>query len=415
MKRVHSVAFFRNDASAYEGERCGTARGVFFVNFLRTLVRAHHAVFPDWELRIHHDDRVRAFPEFAALERMRAAGLLTLAAMGEAATLCGAMLWRLSPLWDEDVEIVMCRDLDSLPMHRDRKMVEEAMASGAVVHAILDSESHCGPYMGGTIAIRAAAFRDAFPRCRNLGDFIAAHRVCDLTRLGDDQRVLNAALTHPFLKRTFVHQRRRDIMYPEAMATRPVAPQETELDKVVRHVGAGYDVEKALAVIREHYRRLDVAGLDRIEMLETLRMPREGPWYVPSAVAWLESVIRPDWRVYESGGGASSAWYAKRVSKVVTQEPDRFWRVMIEAVAPSIEFHEPGPEGFDLVAVDGDPIECRLAAIHLLAPWVERGGYLLLDNSDEFPELSAILPEWPRQDYKAVESAWTTSVWRRPL
>ena len=39
MRVIVSLAFFRNDASGYESERAGDARGRFFINFLPTLVR----------------------------------------------------------------------------------------------------------------------------------------------------------------------------------------------------------------------------------------------------------------------------------------------------------------------------------------------------------------------------------------
>ena len=60
--KIFSTAFFRNWASGYETEQAGAGRGVFFVNYLRSLVRNHWAVWSDWQLVIHHDDRATEFP-----------------------------------------------------------------------------------------------------------------------------------------------------------------------------------------------------------------------------------------------------------------------------------------------------------------------------------------------------------------
>lgn len=241
---IYSLAYYRHDASGYESERAGTSQGIFFSNFIPTVIRACRVVFRDWEIRIHHDERVKETASWPLIERCAKAGMLRLVAMGEAKTLCGSMLWRLTPLGDPDVEWVACRDIDSLPMHRDRLMIEQAMVAGAGVHAILDSESHSGPLMGGMIAVRAKC-SEVFKSTPQQG--------FDLTHHGSDQRWLNALVWPKVKAQTVIHQRRRDIQYPEAMMTLPALPQDTELDKVVRHLGAGYDRQRALSVMKSFY------------------------------------------------------------------------------------------------------------------------------------------------------------------
>lgn len=247
MINVYSLAFFRSDASGYESERAGTSRGIFFQNFIPSVIRAFRVVWGGWELRIHHDERVKDRECWPLLDRCARAGLLKLVPMGEAKELCSAMLWRLKPLQDPDLDRadwVVCRDVDSLPMHRDRKMVEQAIQMGAIAHAILDSESHSGPLMGGMTAFRRTTC-ELFSA--DLRDGI------DMDKHGADQRYLNREIWPHVKAKTLIHQRRRDIQYPDAMKTLPVAPQETELDKVVRHVGAGYPRELADKVLRELY------------------------------------------------------------------------------------------------------------------------------------------------------------------
>jgi hypothetical protein len=240
---IHSIAFFRHASSAYEGERCGDARGVFFDNFVRVLIPAHKAVWGSRaELVVHHDDRVRDLPSFALLVKAAGAGELRLVACGEAKTLTGAMLWRLRPLYEKGVDWVVCRDLDSLPMHRDRSMVEEAIAAGALCHAILDSESHGGPLMGGMTAFQAETWRTMVP-------ILPTFEEAEFNIHGSDQRYLNSCIWPRIAAKTFIHQRRDDVAYPMAMQTARTHPQVTDLDKIVRHIGAGYDCERALKAL----------------------------------------------------------------------------------------------------------------------------------------------------------------------
>ena len=240
---VYSLAFFRSEFSGYESPRAGTSQSIFFDNFLPSVVRAFRAVWKGWELRIHHDERCKDRSNWPLLERCAKAGMLRLVPMGESKTLCGSMLHRLEPINDSSVEWMVCRDVDSLPMHRDRKMIEQAIALGAKTHLILDSESHSG-LMGGMSAFH----HDTLPY------FQASTRDgIDMNQHGADQRYLNREIWPHVRSETVIHQRRRDIQYPEAMKTFPVAPQETELDKVVRHIGAGYNRELAMEVLKRLY------------------------------------------------------------------------------------------------------------------------------------------------------------------
>ena len=415
MKIIHSVSFFRSDSSGYESPRSGTSQGIFFKNFIKLLVYAHYAAFRGWELVIHHDDRVTAFDDFKFLDRCHDAGLLRLVYMGKANTLCGSMLWRMRPIWDSDADIVVCRDVDSLPMDRDRKMVEEFAQSGAVVHAILDSESHCGPLMGGMTAFRAKEMRASFP------DGLPDLKHIDLDKHGSDQRLLNTTVWPQLYRRTFIHQRREDIQYPEAMATKKVAEQTTDLDKVVRHIGAAYPREAAEAILKGERRYELGSGVRPLEMLDELRWPQQEkasdeakPWYTTGAIEFLEKIIKPEWYVFEDGGGASTEWYSKRVKFVRVYEPDPLWATMIASRVTNFQFMKVREtlDLVDLFCVDGTN---RLCNVELGKQILKPGAYLLLDNSETLPEAFEILKGWERWDFKDSVKPWTTTIWRKPL
>lgn len=250
MKRVVSYSFFRHQKSAYEHPNCGEAQGRFFVNYLPTLVRAHHAVWTGWELRIHHDDRVRDFKYFRALEHMDRVGLLKLVSCGEAKTLCGAMLWRLKPLFDMEVEYVVCRDVDSLPMPRDRRMVEEFIGSGTAVHGILDSVSHSGPLMGGMVAFECSRLRStghaSVESLMRAGDALAIN----YNEHGADQRMLNGVV-YPYLAPYTMIHCKKDLGYL-SFKTLPVAEQACEQDRLANHVGGAFDAASAKAWYDAH-------------------------------------------------------------------------------------------------------------------------------------------------------------------
>lgn len=242
--KIVSLAFFRNASSGYESEQCGVARGIFFVNFLRTVIRAHHAVWQGWDLVIYHDDRAMEFPYFKAMKRMEEAGILKLRDSGVSKTLCGSMLWRMRPVFWPDVDAVVCRDLDSLPMERDRKMVEKFLASPAIVHAIHDSESHSGPLMGGMIAIKPKPFLERV----KVSEYNEAMDKWDLRQYGSDQRFLNA-FVYPQIKDRLIIHTRRPTVADECQRIYAVEPQTTDLDKVIRHIGAPYDVDLTMRIL----------------------------------------------------------------------------------------------------------------------------------------------------------------------
>lgn len=252
--KVCSYAFFRHDASAYEHPNAGDSQGKFFVNFLRVLVRAHHACFSGWELRIHHDDRVRSMSYFKALERMHEAGLLRLVPMGEAKTLCGAMLWRMLPGDEPDVEVVVCRDVDSLPMPHDRRAIEEWLKTGKAAHVMHGSESHSG-VMGGTFSFRPAAIKP--PRAMPSWRAWIAHNEPRLNYHGADQHLLND-FRSAYDSSLLIHKLKRANMVNEGAAevrTIIAEPTPEDIDSAVavygdsfaNFVGACYDVEPPYA------------------------------------------------------------------------------------------------------------------------------------------------------------------------
>lgn len=242
--RVVSYSIFRHKDSTYESERCGVARGIFFVNYLRAIVRAHHSIYPDFELRFHYDDRAMQWKYWKAMSRMADAGLLTLHFMGQSKYLCGSMVWRMAPIWDSSVSVVLCRDVDSLSTPRERKAVDRWIASSSPIHGIHDSISHRGAMlMGGMIGFKTEAVRDRMPRPP---ETLSVH--------GDDQRWLNAAVEPLWSK---------EILYDN---TDSMGPREDPRDMLCSGVGQAFHVDPAVEFFKKNRDLCPV--LDTIEMCE---------------------------------------------------------------------------------------------------------------------------------------------------
>lgn len=193
-KKVISYALFGDCRLAPEGSQHRLAD-----QHLPVLVRAHHALFPGWELRIHHDEALYTSNYGAVLKGLERQGLVKLVYVPSNPNdgKCKKMLWRLLPLWDEDVDYVFCRDVDSLPTWRERCADEEFIASGCAAGVIHDDPMH-SHLMGGLCHFDARMFRkivdlpfDQFIKTVNLDGTVR-----DWHKHGSDQDFLNKYVAH---------------------------------------------------------------------------------------------------------------------------------------------------------------------------------------------------------------------------
>lgn len=111
---------------------------------------------------------------------------------------------------------------------------------------------------------------------------------------------------------------------------------------------------------------------------------RATPWLHPAAVLYLNSLIKPDWRILEHGAGGSTLWFAERAASVVSIEASQEWREAIRAVAPSnvtlLAHLPPVAREYDLMLIDGLREE-RPMMIRLSRLYVKPGGVIVLDNA----------------------------------
>ena len=162
-----------------------------FNSYLRGLwinIRLARCIYPGWKIHICTDfETYNQFKDlFSQFEKFN-----VVLKVLPSEPLCKAMLWRLLPIYDNNVERIICRDTDSPLTYREAQMVKEWENTPKVIHAITDSISHNIPLMGGMIGM-TKHFKDKFPNFDNVID----GRNYEVK--GTDQETLNAKVYPAF-------------------------------------------------------------------------------------------------------------------------------------------------------------------------------------------------------------------------
>jgi predicted O-methyltransferase YrrM len=124
------------------------------------------------------------------------------------------------------------------------------------------------------------------------------------------------------------------------------------------------------------------------------------PFLHPRVIDYLAELIKPDWRILEHGSGGSTLWFADRCDIVVAIEGNPDWLKAMQAKAPDNAFVYDrlvvsDANRYDLILIDGEPVEDRRQWIHDAPHLAKRGGVVVLDNANR--------PEY------AIERVWIQS------
>lgn len=117
------------------------------------------------------------------------------------------------------------------------------------------------------------------------------------------------------------------------------------------------------------------------------------PWLGSSVITRLSEIITKDFRVIEHGAGGSSLWFAERVNFVMTIENNKGWYDEVLKQKPDnmvlIFNNWDGPpdnwidyKPFDLLLIDGEPVEERGLWISQCKKMVKSNGWVVLDNAN---------------------------------
>jgi hypothetical protein len=111
------------------------------------------------------------------------------------------------------------------------------------------------------------------------------------------------------------------------------------------------------------------------------------PFLHPAVVAYLDRLIQPDWEIAEHGSGGSTFFFAKRASTVFTMESDPDWHTALRKRMPAnVQYvlgdYVPIIGEFDLVLIDGEPVEDRIKWLTVAPMITKKGGIVVLDNAN---------------------------------
>lgn len=173
-----------------------------FLPLFPLIIRQHYAMykFGKWSIYLHTDSEIKENEYFYSktLLRLNEEGIINIKIVNQddflysQRTLGNGMLWRLLPIWDDSVDYVFCRDLDSILTPRQMKYVTRFIKSGKVAHGINDNNAHNIPLMGGMVGFQTKGFKELLNNrsLEELEKSIGLKRE-EWDRYGADQEFLN--------------------------------------------------------------------------------------------------------------------------------------------------------------------------------------------------------------------------------
>jgi hypothetical protein len=169
--KVISYSIFRAPCEKFE-----------FMAYLRGLyfnARMNALIYPGWKTVINVQNSIYDKYE----KYLTGLPIHNIHIFGEA-PLCESMLWRLDPIFSDDVTHILCRDADAITTYREAQSVNLWLDSKKDAHVIHDNPAHSG-LMGGMIGLKAGPIKEKY---RSLNDLIKGW---DLQKRGSDQDLLN--------------------------------------------------------------------------------------------------------------------------------------------------------------------------------------------------------------------------------
>lgn len=194
MSKIVSYSLFGDPSSFEFGFYL---RGIYFN------ARMNRILYPEWKMFVYTTPVLLEGYDnfFDSLYHMN--DKITIIDIDNNPAKCEAMLWRMSPLFinDMDIDYILCRDADSVSTYREANCVYEWLAYGLPYHAINDNDAHAG-LMGGLVGFRSEDFK----RDTGYTSFEQMIQGQDLRKHGSDQNFMNKFI-HPKIKNgLFMHK-----------------------------------------------------------------------------------------------------------------------------------------------------------------------------------------------------------------
>ncbi|MEP0073530.1 MAG: hypothetical protein ABJE79_12570 [Marinomonas sp.] len=187
-------------------------------------IQAAKVLFPSFVCRFYLDDTV---PEHVQ-NRLREANA-EVVKVEEPFNMLPGTMWRFLALDDSQVEIVICRDADSVISVREKDIVEEWLESGYFAHIIRDFPSHCELILAGLVGLRNGLVSNVGKAMLRFLEKGAVSRYTDQKFLREFlwPQVKHNALTHD-----------RCFQYGEQLGRKELAPPVTMAGHIGSNLGA---------------------------------------------------------------------------------------------------------------------------------------------------------------------------------
>jgi hypothetical protein len=144
--------------------------------------------YPGYVTRVHIDADTRNHPLYPMLEKLSARGIVELIECAYRFQNTEPTLWRLQPIWNEDYDVVLCRDIDSLPNTREAQATLAFVASSFLIQSMRTHFLHRGA--NARMLAGLCGFRSGI-RAYLSGTFDDYYRMARAS-WGTDQETLNS-------------------------------------------------------------------------------------------------------------------------------------------------------------------------------------------------------------------------------
>lgn len=158
------------------------------------------------------------------------------------------------------------------------------------------------------------------------------------------------------------------------------------------------------------------------------------PWFYPSSLEFIKTIIKPDWRVFEYGSGAGTYWWSLFVEEILAVEHEKLYYDSVRdlltkkgAENAGVIFREMqrGIDSdyvrsilereyqYDCIIIDGrQRSRCSRYALRK----IKKGGYIILDNAerDYYKEIHELFKSknFETFSFSLGERKWNTTIWR---
>jgi hypothetical protein len=113
---------------------------------LPALAIANAFYYPGFQMRIHVDLETHEHPLFPMLMRMDQRGLVEVKTCGYPYQHTEPTFWRMEPVWREQYDVVLCRDIDSLPNTREAQATIAFVESDFLIQSMRSHPHHNNSY-----------------------------------------------------------------------------------------------------------------------------------------------------------------------------------------------------------------------------------------------------------------------------